>query len=373
MTGRRRAAFVMAAVALGAVPAFVLSAAVYLFGVKHYHYITVRPIFHFQFVRAYLFDPKFRRLVELMDEQDAQYDDAFASVWDTSEGTLLSRKMFRPVEMHGAQKDMYNPNLVKLTFKLEVDGFGRWFSIVDSPALRRATAEFGATHVREPLGRPRVVIVMHFPNDVDVDSNKVIDATIRRSRLRGGTTRTFCVISAKRKVSGSWICWTGSAATTAARSISKATRTGPRADTRPSRRSFTSRRRIGWLLRLRKASHDEIVRRPDELFELASLDDVYCPRLHPHGASQVRCRDHAVAFDELRERIWCALERHRVRRVEADDGEHLAADAERQIGAPFHVLGRSRQRTADLADILNHAASPSCPARFRPRPMLEYC
>ena len=250
----------MVAVAVGALPAFVLSAALYLFGVKHYRYTAVRPIFHFAFVRAYLFDWKFRRLVEVMDQDGAQSDDVFATVWDTSEGTLLSRKMFRPVEMYGVQKYMYNPNLVKLSFKLDVDGFARWFSIVDSPDLRRTTAELGATHVRtasydrfgfrhvdaeltdhcdvsvlflgdsftdgvdvddgqtavsryghavrerahiaacpintgvdgygtleesfvlehyfEPLGRPRVVIVMHFPNDVDVDPNGVVDATL---------------------------------------------------------------------------------------------------------------------------------------------------------------------------------------------------
>jgi hypothetical protein len=240
--------------------ALVLSAAFYIFGIKHYHYTAVRPIFHLPFVRAYLFDWKFRRLVELMDEEDSQYDDVFASVWDTSEGTLLSKKMFHPVEMYGVQKYMYNPGLTKLTFFLEVDGFTRSFAMVDSPELQRAMVDLHASHIFtarydqlgfrrvdselteecsvrvmflgdsftdgvytddsetavnryghlardrdgiaacpidtgvdgygsleesyvlehyfDIVGRPRVAIVMHFPSDVDVDENRVVDATL---------------------------------------------------------------------------------------------------------------------------------------------------------------------------------------------------
>ena len=260
MTRLERAAFVGSACALGAMLAGALAGAAYLFGVKHYHYTAVRPIFHVGFIRSYLFDWKFRRLVELMDQEDGQYDDVFASIWDTSEGTLLSKKMFHPVEMYGQQKYMYNPGLVKLSFELDVDGFDRSFSMVDSPTLRKAMAELGATHVYEAsydrfgfrnvdheltdhctvgvmflgdsftdgvymddrdtavnryghlarerghvgvcpvntgvdgygtleesfvlehyfdaVGRPPVVIVMHFPNDVDVDQDKVIDGTM---------------------------------------------------------------------------------------------------------------------------------------------------------------------------------------------------
>jgi len=154
MTGSRRAVFAGLAIAIGAVSAVVLSAAVYLFGVKHYHYAAVRPIFHVGFVRAYLFDWKFRRLVELMDVEEAQYDDAFASVWDTSEGTLLSRRMFRPVEMYGVQKYMYNANLVKLTFRLDVDGFERTFSIVDSEPPNSpiaVTSPYCSWAIRSPM------------------------------------------------------------------------------------------------------------------------------------------------------------------------------------------------------------------------------
>lgn len=260
MTRLQRAAFITSACASGALIAGVLTGAAYLFGVKHYHYTAVRPIFHVGFIRSYLFDWKFRRLVELMDQEDGQYDDVFASIWDTSEGTLLSRKMFHPVDMYGLQKYMYNPGLVKRSFELDVDGFDRSFSMVDSPELGKALEELGATHVyrasydrfgfrnadheltdscavrvmflgdsftdgvymddRETavnryghlarergqiaacpvntgvdgygtleesfifehyfdvVGRPRVVIVMHFPNDVDVDENKVIDGTM---------------------------------------------------------------------------------------------------------------------------------------------------------------------------------------------------
>ena len=264
MMPARRAAFVSAACVAGAAIALILAGAVYLFGVKNYHLRAVRPVFHVGFIRSYLFDWRFRRLVELMDEEGGQNDDVFASIWDTSEGTLLSRKMFHPVEMYGRQKYMYNPGLAKVSFELDADGFSRSFSMVDSPALRRAVSELGATHVYrasydrfgfrrvdeevtagcavgvmflgdsftdgvymddrqtavnryghlarerghvavcpintgvdgygtleesfvlghyfEALGRPRVAIVMHFPNDVDVDPDKVIDGTMSDPR-----------------------------------------------------------------------------------------------------------------------------------------------------------------------------------------------
>jgi hypothetical protein len=255
-----RSLFIVAACVLSGTLAFVLVGAVYLLGVKHYHYTAVRPIFHFAFVRAYLFDGKFRQLVELMDEEESLQDDVFATVWDTSEGVLLSRKMFHEVEMYGAHKYMYNPGLRKLSFTIDVDGYSRFFAMVDSPALRRATLALDATHIYQatydefgfrrvdaeltrdcsvrvmflgdsftdgvymddrdtfvnryghlarerghvaacpidtgvdgygsleeayvlehyfaPAGRPRVAVIMHFPNDVDVDENKVIDGTM---------------------------------------------------------------------------------------------------------------------------------------------------------------------------------------------------
>ena len=256
----KRAAFAAAAVVSSVVLGTAVAGGAYLFGVKHYHYSAVRPIFHAGFIRSYLFDERFRRLVALMDQEDGQYDDVFASIWDTSEGTLLSRKMFHPVEMYGQQKYMYNPGLVKLSFRLDVDGFERSFSMVDSPALHKAIEGLGATHVLgasydqfgfrraddeltgpcaarvmflgdsftdgaymddretavnryghiarerggiavcpvnagvdgygtleesfvlehyfEKVGSPQVVVVMHFPNDVDVDQDRVVEGTM---------------------------------------------------------------------------------------------------------------------------------------------------------------------------------------------------
>ena len=260
MTQIKRALFVASACALATALATTLAAGFYLFGVKHFHYTAVRPIFHVSLVRAYLFDARFRRLVDLMNEEDAQQDDVFASVWDTSQGTLLSREMFHPVEMYGVQKYMYNPGLVKLSFILDVDGFRRSFSMVDSPSLRRMMDELHAVniytasydgfgfrrvdaeltdhcdvrvvflgdsftdgvdmddretavnryghvarersriavcpvntgvdgygtleeafvleHYFEKLDRPRVAIVMHFPNDVDVNENTDVDGSM---------------------------------------------------------------------------------------------------------------------------------------------------------------------------------------------------
>ena len=42
---------------------------------------------------------------------------------------------------------MYNPGLVKLSFSLDVAGFSRAFSMVESPALRRAMHDLEATGV----------------------------------------------------------------------------------------------------------------------------------------------------------------------------------------------------------------------------------
>jgi hypothetical protein len=147
VTQFKKALFVATACALATALATTLVAGVYLFGVKHLHYTAVRPIFHLSSVRSYLFDARFRRFVELTNEEDAQQDDVFASIWDTSVGTLLSRQMFHPVEMYGVQKYMYNPGLVKLSFTLDVDGFRRSFEMVDSPSLRRTIDELHAVKI----------------------------------------------------------------------------------------------------------------------------------------------------------------------------------------------------------------------------------
>ncbi|HWF85876.1 MAG TPA: hypothetical protein VG222_13550 [Vicinamibacterales bacterium] len=70
--------------------------------------------------------------------------------------------------------------------------------------------------------------------------------------------------------------------------------------------------------------------------------------LYPPGARQVRRGDQPRPLDELAEILGRALERHLVRRFCVHHAEHLAAYAERQVGAPLDVFGRARQCAADL-------------------------
>ncbi len=66
---------------------------IYFHGVKHYRYSMLRYLFRFDQVRAYAFDPKYRRLVDLLADQHNP-EDRFATVWDSNTGALLSRRMY---------------------------------------------------------------------------------------------------------------------------------------------------------------------------------------------------------------------------------------------------------------------------------------
>jgi hypothetical protein len=65
--------------------------------------------------------------------------------------------------------------------------------------------------------------------------------------------------------------------------------------------------------------------------------------LHPHRPGEIRRRNDAVALGQLGKRLGRALERERVGPLGVDHGEHLAADAEGEVAAPFDVLGHSGQ------------------------------
>jgi len=120
---------------------------VYLFGVKHFHVAVAREVFEVRFVREYLFDEKFRRVVRLMDQEESQQDDAFAAVWESGRW-MFSRKLFRSVEMYGVQRYMYNPGLRKVSFTITVGGQPRSFEMVDTPELRRAIEDLHPDNVR---------------------------------------------------------------------------------------------------------------------------------------------------------------------------------------------------------------------------------
>jgi lysophospholipase L1-like esterase len=263
----RRSIFVLCTAAILLLAA-VLSFGFYLFAVKHYHVSMLRYLFRFRAVSAYLFDPKVRRLVDLVEDQETAEEKGgtFATVWDTNEGVLLSRKLFREVEMYGVRKYMYHPYLKKLSFRTGAAGLYRKFETVDSRDIRTALAsldtqrlvtasydQFGfrrvdaniardcevrvlflgdsftdglwvnddetfvnryghlvrgrldlrvcpvnagvngygsleeayvLEHYFEATGRPRLVIVMHFPNDIDADYDAVLNGTVANSRSK---------------------------------------------------------------------------------------------------------------------------------------------------------------------------------------------
>ena len=95
-------------------------------------------------VRAYLFNPKVRRFAAALHAQDP-HTDVFKTMWDTNAGALLSRRMFRELDMDGVQKYAYKPNIRKLGF---VTGSGamQWrMEAVDTPGLRDVLSELDTT------------------------------------------------------------------------------------------------------------------------------------------------------------------------------------------------------------------------------------
>jgi GDSL-like Lipase/Acylhydrolase family len=110
-------------------------------------------------VRAYLFNPSLRRFARTLDAQDPKTD-LFATLWDVNTGVLLSRHMYRSVNMDGAPKYMYKPNLQKLGFRTGAGGL-RWnMETEDTPAIRAALAEldtpFMVTAAYDTFGFRRV-------------------------------------------------------------------------------------------------------------------------------------------------------------------------------------------------------------------------
>jgi len=136
-----RAIFIGVACVSSFVLAATLAGAFYLFGVKHYRYAAMQPMFRFAFVRGYLFDPKFRRFLELVAAEDATGAETFRIAWDAEHGELLSRKVFQPVEMDGVMRYMYKPGLRLLQVVAGADGVYRELVVEDTPAVRRALAD----------------------------------------------------------------------------------------------------------------------------------------------------------------------------------------------------------------------------------------
>jgi len=248
-----------------------LALVVWLFGVKHYHLSMARRMLQAEFVRAYVFNPGFRRLATAIADQRAAESGVFATVWDTSEGVLLSRRLFTPVDMFGVPKYRYKSNLRKLTFRTAAPRL-EW-DVDDTPAVRtalqgvalepvaaaayddlgfrRVDAEitrdcevhvlflgdsftdglwvndsetfvnryghaarersgvrvcpvnagvngYGSLeeayvleHSFEAAGRPRVVILMYFANDVDADTAALLDGTLPDVERKWGASLAY--------------------------------------------------------------------------------------------------------------------------------------------------------------------------------------
>jgi lysophospholipase L1-like esterase len=253
----RRSTLVACAVAIVIVGTGLMGAG-YLFGVKHAHWPMFRPLVRVPLVRAYLFDPPLRHLLQVIADQEEDQG-VFASVWDTNTGALMSKRLFQGVDMYSVRKYRYKPNLKKLMFRAGPPGFDHEMETEDTPAIRAALEHVYADFVpaaydqagfrrvdaelsrdcdahvlflgdsftdgmwvndsdtfvnryghlvrdRSPLricpvnagvngygsleesyvlehdfdaaGRPSLVFLMYFPNDVDADYVAVIDGTV---------------------------------------------------------------------------------------------------------------------------------------------------------------------------------------------------
>lgn len=112
----------------------------------------VRTLFRFEFVRSYLFDPRLRRLVQAIAEEDADLGE-LATVWDTNSSALLSRRLFQNVDMNAAHKYMYKPNLRKLMFRTGPAGLDQEIETEDSPEIRKALQEVDTSFVAASYDR----------------------------------------------------------------------------------------------------------------------------------------------------------------------------------------------------------------------------
>ena len=255
----RKQIFVIVAVLLSSLASLVVCAGAYLL-LQRPNYHTLGALREFRLVRAYLFDRRVRRLARALRESDPR-SDLFKTMWDTNAGVMLSRRLYRVVDMDGRSSYGYKPNLHKLSFWTGAHGLSWRMETEDTPALRAALADLGPElmltasyddegfrrtdpdlavdcqahvlflgdsftdglwvadadtfanryarvararsgtrvcpvnagvngygsfeerfvleHEFEHAGRPLLVFVMYFPNDVDQDYDAVVDGTLR--------------------------------------------------------------------------------------------------------------------------------------------------------------------------------------------------
>ena len=257
---KRRIVFWCGAGALSAVGCLALFLA-YLAGIRYADVPVSSALLRFPVVRHFLVLAKWGPLADFIKAQvDEQSKDAFATVWDTNSPVLLSRTLYRRVEMFGVQKYMYKPGLRKISVWANQAHFSIGLETEDTPevraALKRMTPAHLATaaydqqgfrqvdagitgacaasvlflgdsftdgiwvnnrdtfvsqyarvasegaghrlcavntgvdgygsleeayvleHYYEPAGHPPLVLLMHFPNDVDDDYRSLLDGTL---------------------------------------------------------------------------------------------------------------------------------------------------------------------------------------------------
>ena len=275
-----KAAFVVVA---AAVLASVAGAVLYLAGIKHLHWTVIRPLLSPDFVRSYLADPRLRRLIDVMNDEATDRSDAFVVFWGADKTELISKRLFRQVNMYGARRYMYRPDVRTLQFVTGAAGVYRAMEMEDSPALREALAgldtrrlveasydRLGFRHVDAELtrdcatrvlflgdsftdgvgvndaetfvnvyghlvrdrlhvavcpinagvegygsleeayvldtyfqafGRPPVIVVMHYANDVDDDEEAVIRGAFPETDLRWSTSLNYLtrIVAAARE------------------------------------------------------------------------------------------------------------------------------------------------------------------------------
>jgi lysophospholipase L1-like esterase len=143
----RRFFVVAAAVALVCATALVISAVGYLlFERSRIHMLGGYR--NLTLVRAYLFDPRVRRLAAALQDEEPQTD-VLKILWDTNTSALLSRRLFREVDMDGVPKYAYRPDVKKLGVAIDIRGRVWRLSVLDTPRMRAVLGDLNATTLME--------------------------------------------------------------------------------------------------------------------------------------------------------------------------------------------------------------------------------
>jgi lysophospholipase L1-like esterase len=141
----KRVLVVVASIVLSSIAA----AGLYIVGARHFHWAVVRPLLGPRFVRDYLTDPRLRQLIDLMNEEQSEQADAFVVFWGGGGTELISKRIFRPVQMYGVTRYMYRPDVRTLQFVTGASGLYRAMEMEDTPALRRTLAGLDTRRLAE--------------------------------------------------------------------------------------------------------------------------------------------------------------------------------------------------------------------------------